>query len=108
MSEIRIDPRQQFSKKLARWTASFWFIYMIWLSIILLLRPEAALYSVYMGIIATVVMLVNVYAYTRNSIIEKLIFGTLDKTRIELTLGGNRKQQKQEDDSETEGDEEDG
>lgn len=108
MSEIRIDPQKQFSKKLARWTAAFWFAYMEWLSVILLLRPEAALYSVYMGIIATVVMLVNVYAYTRNSIIEKLIFGTLDKTRIELTLGGNRKQQKQEDDSETEGDEEDG
>lgn len=108
MGEIRIDPRQQFSKKLARWTASFWFLYMTLLSVILLLRPEAALYSVYMGIIATVVMLVNVYAYTKNSLTEKALLGMLDKTRIELTLGGNRERQKQEDDSETEGDEEDG
>jgi len=27
MGEIRIDPRKQFSKKLARWTAVFWFFF---------------------------------------------------------------------------------
>ena len=85
-SNIRIDPRKQFSKKLARWTAVFWFIYMTWLSVILLLRPETALYSVYMGIIATAVMILNVWAYTKNSVFEKAVFGMLDRTKIELSL----------------------
>lgn len=86
MDNVRIDPRKQFSKKLARWTAVFWFLYMTWLSVLLLLRPESALYSVYMGIIATAVMILNVWAYTRNSIYEKGVFAMLDKARIELSL----------------------
>ena len=86
MNNYRIDPKQQFSKKLARWTAVFWFLYMTWLSVIMLLRPEAALYSVYMGMISTAVMILNVWAYTKNSIYEKGAFALLDKTKIELSL----------------------
>lgn len=86
MENQRIDPRKQFSKKLARWTAVFWFLYMTWLSVLLLLQPESAVYSVYMGIIATAVMILNVWAYTRNSIYEKGVFAMLDKARIELSL----------------------
>ena len=86
MSRIKIDPKQQFSKKLARWTAVFWFLYMSWLSVIILLQPSAALYVVYMSLICTVVMIINVIAYTRNSIMEKLAFTLLDKTQIELSL----------------------
>ena len=91
MGNFRIDPKKQFSKKLARWTAWFWFLYMIWISVILLLEPQSALYSVYMGIIATVVMMLNVYTYMKNSIFEKAIFGLIDKTKIELNLGKNNK-----------------
>ena len=86
MSNYRIDPKKQFSKKLARWTAVFWFVFMTWLSVIMLLQPSAALYSVYMGIIATAVMILNVWAYTRNSIYEKGVFAMLDKARIEMNL----------------------
>lgn len=86
MSEPRMDPRKQFSKKLARWTAVFWFFYMSWLSAILVIAPGAALYSVYMGIIVTVVMIMNVWAYTQNSIYEKSMLAMLDKTRLELSL----------------------
>lgn len=86
MSEIKIDPKKQFSKKLARWTAVFWFLYMTWLSIIMILEPTAAIYSFYMSIVVTLVMMVNVLAYTRNSIMEKMAFTLLDKTRIELEL----------------------
>lgn len=86
MENQRIDPRKQFSKKLARWTAVFWFLYMTWLSVLLLLQPGSAMYSVYMGIIATAVMILNVWAYTRNSIYEKGVFAMLDKARIELSL----------------------
>lgn len=86
MNEIRIDPRKQFSKKLARWTAVFWFFFMTWLSAIMILQPCAALYSVYMGIIVSVVMIMNVAAYTRNSIYEKMAFAMLNKAKIEIGL----------------------
>ena len=87
----RIDPKKQFSKRLARWTAVFWFVFMSWLSVIFIIEPAAALFSVYMGIIVTVVMMVNVIAYTRNSIAEKMAFTLLDKTKIELSLRNNKK-----------------
>lgn len=88
MRNFMIDPRKQFSKKLARWTSVFWFLFMTWLSVLFLLVPEAALYCVYMGIIATSVMLLNVWAYTRNSIYEKGVFAMLDKTKLSLNIGG--------------------
>ena len=83
---IRIDPRKQFSKKLARWTSVFWFLFMSWLSVLMLLQPSAALYCVYMSIVVTAVMILNVWAYTRNSIYEKGVFAMLDKARIETGL----------------------
>ena len=86
MNNYRIDPKKQFSKKLARWTAVFWFVFMAWLSAILVIEPSAAMYSVYMAIIATAVMTLNVWAYTRNSIYEKGVFAMLDKARIELNM----------------------
>ena len=86
MGNYRIDPKKQFSKRLARWTAVFWFVYMSWLSVILILEPSAALYSVYMGIIGTAVMLVSVVSYTHNSVQEKFLFALLDKTKLELSL----------------------
>lgn len=84
---IKTDPRKQFSKKLAKWTAVFWFVYMAWLSVLLYLQPSSAVYAVYMALIATVVMCINVWAYTRNSVYEKSLLAILDKTRMELTLG---------------------
>ena len=86
----RIDPKNQFSKKLARWTSIFWFFYMAWLSYIVLSSPQSALYAVYMGIIATGVMIINVVRYTRNSIMETMALTLLDKTKIELQLSGNK------------------
>lgn len=94
----RMDPAKQFSKRLAKWTAWFWFLFMTWLSILLLLVPEAGIFCVYMGIIVTAVMILNVWAYTRNSIYEKGVFAMLDKTRFELTLG--RQSAKQGNDAE--------
>jgi len=111
MSEdrVRIDPKKQFSKRLARWTSFFWFLFLSWLTVLFLLVPEAALYCVYMAIIATVVMLLNVWAYTRNSIYEKACFAMLDKARIEIGLkaGGNPSKKEDSNDEEdlNEGDE---
>ena len=89
MSKDWIDPKKQFSKRLARWTAIFWFVFMSWLSVLLLLSPEAAQFSVYMGIIATAVMILNVWAYTRNSIYEKGVLAMLDKLKLELGKEGD-------------------
>jgi len=98
----RIDPKQQFSKKLARWTAVFWFVFMSWLSAILIIEPGVAIYAVYMALIATVVMIINVWAYTKNSVYEKSLLAVLDKTRMELSLGGKPTEENEEPKEETE------
>lgn len=86
---VKVDPKQQFSKKLARWTAVFWFAYMTWLSVILVLEPKAASWSFYMSIVVSVVMLINIYSYCKNSLTEKVLLTLLDKTRLEI--GAKRK-----------------
>jgi len=86
MGNYRIDPKKQFSKRLARWTALFWFFYMTWLSVIVFLQPDAALYCVYMGINVTVVMLLNVWMYMNKSVAEQAIHAMIDKTKLELKL----------------------
>lgn len=86
MGIYQIDPKKQFSKRLAWGTALFWFFYMTWLSVIMILAPEAAIYTVYMGIIVTVVMTLNVWAYTQNSIYEKGAFAMLNKMQIEIGM----------------------
>ena len=88
MGTKRIDPSKQFSKRLATWTAVFWFVYMSWLSAILIISPGTAMYVVYMALITTVVMIVNVYSYCKNSIAEKVLLTFLDKSRIEFTAKG--------------------
>lgn len=109
MNEIRIDPKKQFSKKLARWTSVFWFFFMTWLTVLFLLVPEAAIYCVYMGVIVTAVMILNVWAYTRNSIYEKGVFAMLDKARIEIGLkNGKTSNSAQEDENDEEGSVNDG
>ena len=74
MAERRIDPKQQFSKKLAGRCEWFWFLYMLVLAGVLVLQPESALPAVYLGITVTVVMVASVCAYTKNSIDEKWFF----------------------------------
>lgn len=87
MTNDRMDPRKQFSKKLARWTAVFWFLYMTWLSVIILLQPSTGLFAVYLAIIVTIVMVLNIWTYMKNSIAEKMIFGIIDKTKLQLGVG---------------------
>lgn len=91
MAEYRIDPKKQFSKRLARWTAVFWFVYMTWISVVMLLEPSTATYVFYMSIVISIVMIVNVLAYTHNSVVEKLAFAALSKAKIELNIGEKAK-----------------
>ena len=105
----RVDPKKQFSKKLARWTAVFWFVYMTWLSALFMMAPESALYCVYMGLIATAVMILNVWAYTRNSIYEKGVFAMLNRAKLEIGLkNGKISNSAQEDEDNEEGSVNDG
>ena len=87
MGRYHIDPKHQFSKRLARWTAIFWFAYLIWLSILMMLEPSVAQYAFFMSIVVSIVMMISVISYTINSVTEKRIFGMLDKAQIELQLG---------------------
>ena len=87
MGNYQINPKNQFSKRLARWTAVFWFVYLTWLSILMMLEPSVALYSFYMSIVVSIIMMTSVIMYTINSVTEKRIFGMLDKAKIELQLG---------------------
>lgn len=102
MSVMSIDPKKQFSKKLARWTSVFWFVFMTWLSVLFLLAPDTALYCVYMAIVSTVVMTLSVWAYTKNSIYEKGFLAMLDKTKIELGLKAGGSTSDEEEDIEPE------
>lgn len=78
------DPKQQFSKWLARSGAVYWIIFLTLLLILMYLRPEVATSCVYLAVIVSVVMIFHVWAYTRNSTYEKGLLALLDKTRLEL------------------------
>ena len=90
MEMKRMDPKKQFSKRLARWTSVFWFAYLTWLSILMLNEPAVGQYCFYMSIVVSIVMMINVISYSINSITEKRIFGMLDKAQIELKFGPAR------------------
>ena len=87
MGNYQINPKNQFSKRLARWTAVFWFVYLTWLSILMMLEPSVAVYSFYMAIVVSIIMMTSVIMYTINSVTEKRLFAMLDKAKIELSVG---------------------
>ncbi len=74
MGNRKIDPREQFSKKLAGRAEWFWFGYMILLAFVIILQPDAALPAFYMACLVTAVMIISVCMYTKNSIDEKWFF----------------------------------
>lgn len=88
MGNKRIDPRQQFSKWLARWTTIFWFVFMSWLGAVLFLAPESGLYAFYLSIVVSFVMIFNLCLYHSNSKREKELFALLNGLELELKFGG--------------------
>ena len=82
----KVDPKEQFSKWLAKSGAVYWISFHTLLMVLMYLRPEIATACVYLSIIVSVVMIIHVWAYTRNSVYEKGLLAMLDKTRMELTL----------------------
>ena len=85
MAMKRVDPKEQFSKKLAMWTARFWFLFMCIASAMCVFVPETSDAAVYLAICASVIMLINVWAYTHNSVYEKAILAGMEKAKINLT-----------------------
>jgi len=84
MSSKRMDPRKQFSKKLAARTEWFWFFYMVLMVALLAFRPEIGVISVYLSLIATIVMVVSVLAYTKNSLYEKGLWAANDMAKLKF------------------------
>lgn len=84
-----IDPRQQFSKKLAGRAEWFWFGYMLCLSAIMYLRPEVAMPVFYMACLVTIVMFTTVLAYTDNSKYEKGLWSAQELAKIKFNWKGN-------------------
>ena len=73
MAMKKMDPREQFSKKLAKWSSWFWFLYMIMLLGVLAYQPPTAEAIIWLAGITSVVMIINIWAYTNNSIYDKAI-----------------------------------
>lgn len=97
----RIDPQKQFSKRLATWTAVFWFFYMTLLAALCYAQPLVSDAFVYLAICVSIVMLINVGAYTRNSIYEKAILAGIDIGKLKWRSWG--KQDNETDDIDGEG-----
>ena len=100
MANRKIDPREQFSKKLAGRAEWFWFFYLVILAAVMVLQPDAALPAVYLGIMVTGVMIISVLAYTKNSIDEKWFFWLAE---IAKAIGGSKDKASEDDDDEGEG-----
>ena len=69
----RMDPKDQFSKKLAKWSAWFWFAYMTMILAAIVIQPLSADAAIYLAAFTSAVMVLNIGAYTRNSIYDKAI-----------------------------------
>ena len=73
MAMKKPDSKDQFSKKLAKWSAWFWFIYMVLILAVLAFQPVTAEAIIWLAGISAFVMIVNIWAYTDNSIYDKAL-----------------------------------
>ena len=100
----QFDPRRQFSKRLARYGAVFWGLYLLIIAVLIYFQPETAIACVYLVLIVTVNKMLDTWAYTKNSTYEKGLLAMLEKTKMELSLkAGGKISGKQDEDEEDEG-----
>ncbi len=100
----QFDPRKQFSKRLARYGAVFWGLYLLIIAVLIYFQPETAIACVYLVLIVTVNKMLDTWAYTKNSTYEKGLLAMLEKTKMELSLkAGGKISGKQDEDEEDEG-----
>ena len=88
MGRKRIDPRQQFSKWLAKSSAWYLIFYLTALLVVMCIRPETSTACVYLAIIMAAVRIFDAGFYTKNSTSEKILLTMLDKAKLNLTLKG--------------------
>lgn len=81
----QVDPKEQFSKKLAGRAEWFWFGFMGVLVIAIIVSPGSADAAVYLGVMVTAVMLISVVAYTKNSTMEKALYAATQIQKLQLT-----------------------
>lgn len=86
MAIKKVDPRHQFSKRLARYGAVVWGIYSFAVLALVAYRPEAAMAAVYLTTIMTLNKAWDTYNYNSNSKLEKILLAILDKTKMEINL----------------------
>jgi len=84
----QFDPRKQFSKRLARFGAIFWGLYLLIVAVLIYFQPETAIACVYLVLIVTANKMLDTWAYTKNSTYEKGLLAMLEKTKMELSLKG--------------------
>jgi len=104
----QFDPRKQFSKRLARYGAVFWGLYLLIIAVLIYFQPETAIACVYLVLIVTANKMLDTWAYTKNSTYEKGLLAMLEKTKMELSLKGiaqtvSGKKTEKGDDSDEEG-----
>lgn len=98
----RMDPRKQFSKWLARIGAIYWVVFLSAILGLMYLRPETSQACVYLVLIVTVNKMLDTLAYTDNSKTEKVVLAALEKTKMELKIGGAARPKDEEDGEEGE------
>ena len=77
---------------------------MIYIATILIFQPDVADAVVYLSVIVSFVMTINVYAYTRNSVYEKAIKAGAEIGKIKFTWK-KKAEEKSDDDDDEEGSE---
>ena len=93
-----VDPKQQFSKWLAKSGAWYWIVFHTALLVVMCIQPETANACVWLALIVSAVMIFHVWAYTKNSTYEKGVLALLDKTKMELSLKGPTAAEEQDED----------
>lgn len=101
----QFDPRKQFSKRLARYGAVFWGMYLLIIAVLIYFQPETAIACVYLVLIVTANKMLDTWAYTKNSTYEKGLLAMLERTKMELSLkaGGKISSSRDDDSDEDEG-----
>jgi phosphatidylglycerophosphate synthase len=104
---------EQFSKRLARWTVIYTFLYLVLLLAGMCYEPQIAPAAIYLGVGCILLLIFNVVQYTKNSLGEKAIIAGITATATRLKLPKwkdlfkqNKKQDESTDESEEESDDE--
>lgn len=81
-----VDPRKQFSKKLAARSEFFWFFFLVLLVALAYARPESITAVIALASLVTAEMITSVLAYTHNSEYEKGLYAANQMAKIKFNF----------------------